>query len=312
MFPDGSRDDQTPPRDAGRCLVGPDIEALLAAAGVRRETMTRHPGLQSIRRRHDDGHLYFLVNDGQDAVEGWVEFAAPFRSASVMDAMTGDMGIAACRHVAGQPSQVFLQLAPGASLFVRTFEGQAASGPAWRYRQPAGEPFPLTGRWRIDFLEGGPELPPSVETDALGSWTDLGAGDAERFAGTARYQILFDAPPVAADEWWLDLGRVCESARVRLNGDPVGTAIASPFRLRLGTLKPTGNTLEVEVTNLAANRIRDMDRRGLTWRIFHEINFVNKAYKPFDAAEWPVRPSGLLGPVRLLPMGVLPLNSSGV
>ena len=29
---------------------------------------------------------------------------------------------------------------------------------------------------------------------------------------------------------------------------------------------------------------------------------VTIAYRPFDASDWPVRPSGLLGPVRLMPM----------
>jgi len=57
-----------------------------------------------------------------------------------------------------------------------------------------------------------------------------------------------------------------------------------------------------EVTNLAANRIRDLDRRGVPWKNFHEINFVNIDYKPFDASEWLLAPSGLLGPVRLVPL----------
>jgi hypothetical protein len=60
--------------------------------------------------------------------------------------------------------------------------------------------------------------------------------------------------------------------------------------------------LEVEVTNLAANRVRDLDRRGVKWRIMKEINFVNINYKPFDAGEWEVAPSGLLGPVTLTPL----------
>jgi hypothetical protein len=36
------------------------------------------------------------------------------------------------------------------------------------------------------------------------------------------------------------------------------------------------------------------------WKRFHEINFVNRDYKPFDASAWPPLPSGLLGPARLL------------
>ena len=60
--------------------------------------------------------------------------------------------------------------------------------------------------------------------------------------------------------------------------------------------------LELEVTNLAANRIRDLDRRQVLWKVMREINFVNINYKPFDASGWPLQPSGLLGPVTLTPL----------
>jgi hypothetical protein len=59
----------------------------------------------------------------------------------------------------------------------------------------------------------------------------------------------------------------------------------------------------VEVTNVAANCIRDLDRRKVVWRTFNDINFVNLAYKPFDASNWPLTESGLLGPVTLQPAG---------
>ncbi len=98
----------------------------------------------------------------------------------------------------------------------------------------------------------------------------------------------------------MDLGDVRESARVRLNGAELGTLVLSPFQLPLPTLKPTGNVLEVEVTNLAANRLRDLDKRGVRWHEFHDIGFVNIDYKPFNAGNWAVQPSGLLGPVTLL------------
>jgi hypothetical protein len=101
----------------------------------------------------------------------------------------------------------------------------------------------------------------------------------------------------------LDLGKVAESARVKVNGKDVGTVWCAPYCLRVGQyLKEGENKLEVEVTNLAANRIADLDRRGVEWKAFHEINFVNKNYKPFNAAKWPLRDSGLLGPVRLVPL----------
>ena len=52
-------------------------------------------------------------------------------------------------------------------------------------------------------------------------------------------------------------------------------------------------------------RIRDMDRKGIPWRRYHEINFVNINYKPFDASVWPVQPSGLEGPVTIRPLKVV-------
>ena len=59
--------------------------------------------------------------------------------------------------------------------------------------------------------------------------------------------------------------------------------------------------IAIEVTNLSANRIRDLDQRGVDWKKFYEINFVDHTYKPFDASKWDLEPSGLPGPVRLLP-----------
>ena len=76
----------------------------------------------------------------------------------------------------------------------------------------------------------------------------------------------------------------------------------APYRIVLDDLKSAGNVLEVDVTNLAANRIRDLDRRHVVWRNFHDINFASISYKRFDASNWPLHDSGLLGPVTLTPM----------
>jgi len=88
--------------------------------------------------------------------------------------------------------------------------------------------------------------------------------------------------------------------------------LSAPFRLELGRyLRPGTNRLEVEVTNLAANRIRDLDIRGVDWKIFHDINFVDHTYEDFDASTWQIVPSGFLGPVSLTPVGELDLSGGG-
>jgi hypothetical protein len=118
-----------------------------------------------------------------------------------------------------------------------------------------------------------------------------------------RYSITFDADAITRRNLCLlDLGKICQSARVRLNGSDLGTLLAPPFRVFTNRLKRKRNLLEVEVTNVSANRIRDLDRRGIVWRKFHDINFVNMDYKPFDASGWPLTESGLLGPVTLTPV----------
>ncbi len=288
--------------EARRFRVGPDVKALLEDGQVRREFVANYSSVRCLRLRHAGGHDYFLVNEGQDSVDGWVTLASPLQSAVLMDAMTGETGTAAVRPAQSGQSEVFLQLPPGASLFVRALGVRDIPGPIWRYVQPAGDAVPLTGTWGVEFLDGGPALPLPFQTDTLGSWTDAGDDDAQRFAGTARYTLTFAEPTTTADEWHLDLGRICESARVHLNGTDLGMLIAPPFRVRLGALKSEGNVLEIEVTNLAANRIRDMDRQRIPWKVFREINFVDIHYQPFDASGWTVHPSGLLGPVRLVPM----------
>src|SRR5204863_420816 len=82
------------------------------------------------------------------------------------------------------------------------------------YYRPAGEPIQLKGEWTVTFVAGGPELPEPFSTASLGSWTTQADPRTQRFAGTARYSIRFNGPPIAADSWLLDLGDVRESATV--------------------------------------------------------------------------------------------------
>jgi len=93
---------------------------------------------------------------------------------------------------------------------------------------------------------------------------------------------------------------------VRLNGHEIGAVFARPWRIELppDSLQPKGNRLEIEVTNLMANRMADLERReGAEWRPFL---LVNIHYKPFDAATWKPVPSGLVGPVTLTPLRTSP------
>lgn len=273
------------------------LDAALATAGVRREQdLSDHAGAQFVRRNLDGDTVYFITNRGSQPLDQFVTLAKPVREAVILDAMTGRTGLAAIAHGA-----VHLQLDPGESLLVRTRKvPPPVNAPRWAYRQPEGAPIELAGTWNVKFVAGGPSLPPPFTTTKLASWTDLGGPETQSFAGTALYTLRFDAPSnESAGRWTLQLGEVAQSARVRLNGRDLGTAFAQPFRVWVDNLNPTGNVLEVEVTSTAANRIRDLDVRGVKWKIFYDINIVNKDYQRFDASQWSIAPEGLLGPVTL-------------
>ena len=283
----------------GRFLMGTHLEALLTEAGVRRETCV-DLGMGMARRRYREGYHYFLVNQSEREVQGWVSLGTRATSALLMDPRNPDrIGLAALKNETGG-TQIYLQLAPGESIVVRTFaEGTPQAAP-WRYPRAAGKPAAIAGRWRVDFIDGGPDLPDGYATRELASWTAYTGPEYQRFAGTARYTIEFEKPQGEADDWILDLGKVCESARIKLNGERIGALWSPPFDIPIGLwLKPGANRLEVEVTNLAANRIRDLDRRKVRWKYFDDLNVVGRDYKPLDASNWPLRDSGLLGPVTL-------------
>ena len=285
----------------GRFLIGDNLEQMLSIKDIAREPIV-DAGIQFIRRIHDQGHHYFIANLGKNKLDDWVSLGVKAKSVVIFDPRFSTRGLAALRQNENGETQVYLQLQPGETLILRTFTSRKIDAPKWRYLHASGQPHEIKGSWNVTFIKGEPNLPAGFSTDSLASWTELGDSAAKVFAGTALYTIKFEKPVVDVDDWVLDLGRVCESARVKVNGQYVGALWSHPYQIAIGHALCEGeNTLEVEVTNLAANRVADLDRRGVVWKKFHNINFVTIKYKPFDASLWPPMDSGLLGSVVLVP-----------
>ncbi len=289
----------------GRFLLGDDLKRLLALAGIESEPMIGQ-GLRFVRRKDGSGRYYFVVNQGDRAIDGWVPLGGAAKSAALFDPAREEKGIAATRRSGDGGAEVYLQLAPGQSCVLKTFDAEI-KGPPFAYFKTAGEARPLDGKWSLRFVSGGPELPAAVETDKLGSWTELEGEAVKRFSGTAVYTISFARP--GQGDWTLDLGRVAESARVKLNGNELGVLIDAPYRIRIPKeLLDERNTLEVAVSNLMTNRIIDLDRRGVAWKRFYNVNMPARRRENagpdglFTAARWTPRESGLIGPVALTPV----------
>ncbi len=281
-----------PPQNITHCQGS--VIPTLTKIGVRQESMTTH-GLRFVRRTHAEGHHYLIVNRSQNAFDGTLPLAVPFQSAVILDPWSDTRS-----GLATGKNGVTLRLEPGQSIIIRTFTERKIDAKPYPAFPNFSASRPLPGPWDLRFIEGGPTLPQPTLATQLGSWTTLADPAAANFSGTAEYatQFKYDGPPDSPA--WLDLGKVAHTARIHLNGQFVGISWHSPHRIDVsGFLKPGKNSLRVEVTNLAANRIADLDRRKVEWKQFHEINFVNIDYKLFDAAAWPPLDSGLIGPVSL-------------
>jgi len=275
--------------------VKDDVPGELMNKGIRGEGLALE-GLDFIRRDLEDGKVYYVVNHTPKVIDQYVSMGTKAGSVIIMDPLSGETGRA---RVKGG-TEVYLQMKPGDALLLRTFDSKVSAGD-WNYMETSVEAVEITGNWELEFLEGGPAIPGQNHLQDLQSWTILG-DDAEAFSGTARYTLTFENPDAIVNNWQLDLGDVRESARIRINGRELGCLWSVPFITETGNLDPGENILEIEVTNLTANRLRDLELKGVEWKIFYEINMVNRHYEEFDAKLWEPMPSGLLGPVTITPL----------
>ncbi len=290
----------------GRIVVGSDYATLLAATGVRPEPFRTTEGNLLLRRRNEaGGRNYFLAHLAPGRFDGWVELATEAAAVEVFDPVTGERGMAAVERGEGT-TRVRLQLPSGGSLLLKSFpEAPKTTVGPWYAYAAAGDPIALDRGWSIRFTEAEPAVEGCFETDTLTRWEALPDERARETAGTARYAVRFTLDdPAAADDWLLELGDVRESARVRINGAEAAVLWAVPFEVRIGGwLRAGENRLEIDVTNLPANRIAAMERRGEEWRIFKDTNINSVVLpKPFSFGDWATVESGLNAPVRLVPL----------
>ena len=159
----------------------------------------------------------------------------------------------------------------------------------------------------MKFEEGGPLLPKEqIIEDGPDYWTHTTDSARLNFSGLATYTTGFKVEKPSEGPWQLDLGSLSATAEVWLNGKLMGISLGPKHILNIpaGWLKQQ-NKLQVKVANLMANRIAEMDRRDIRWKIFYNINMSarkkeNVLNGVFDARHWKPVASGLAGPVNLL------------
>ena len=280
-------------------IYGEDATAM--AHYAKAEPLRTDLKLRAIRRTNSDGHHYFITNLTPSDVCQETTLAVPCQSATWYDPMTGDIIPAAVKD-----GKVLVNLRSGESrILVVSPEAKATSSALTfpRNTETAHQPtsIALAGPWTLTFTEEAPKVNQTFKLDKLQTWETL-SPEATITMGTGIYTTTFRLTKQQAKQrWLLDLGDVRESARVYLNGQFLGCAWAVPYILDCrNALKKGRNELRIEVTNLPANRISDLDRKGVQWRKMKEINVVNINYQKTTYADWTPMPSGLNSEVKLI------------
>lgn len=195
--------------------------------------------------------------------------------------------------------------------------------------------LPVQKSWKITFDPNGGYGGTQTMTE-LTDWKDHPLDSIRYFSGTATYTTEVEVPAnyLGHDRrLTLDLGEVSIAAEVSINGKDVQTLWHPPYTvdvtdyLRAGT-----NKLEIAVTNQWNNRLVGEERYPAHYDGYELYRFRNGYNVSIPMVEWytnnepiptgprttfstadfykkddPLLPSGLLGPVRLVPAQLLPL-----
>lgn len=262
------------------------------------EEMRTRLHLRLIRRRNDQGWHYFIANLTPDDVDDYVSLAVPWQDALWFNPLNGE------RYGAERRGNLLrVTLKSGESLLLETFSHPLTQHVAPRPHADGAMKM-IDTPWTLQFVESAPKAKGTWRLGHPQTWETLADDSARVTMGTGAYTTTFTLSRTEARQRWaIDLGDVRESARVYLNGHYVGCAWAVPYTLDCKHFLRRGrNELRIEVTNLPANRIADMDRRGVKWRIMKDINMVNQNYKKTTYADWQPVKSGLAGEVKLIRM----------
>jgi len=288
-------------------ILAADYQSALEATNARAEQMRSVQGLSCIRRSNPQGYHYFISNLQGRYVDSYVTLGVRCRAAAFYNPMTGEV----TRAKVDDQGRVRIQLRSGESILLRTFndaadKALAGLSPHRYYNCLEYRASNLTD-WTLSFKSAAPmPINRTWKMSAPKSWTLLDDTLCQSTMATGVYSTQFrmgKIQPGAA--FILDLGDVRESAHVYVNDKDCGILFAVPFRMDITPYCHEGNnTLRVEVSNLPANRIAALDRQGVKWRRFKEINVVDLNYKRNLYDQWTPVPSGLCSEVKIIPATV--------
>jgi hypothetical protein len=205
-------------------------------------------------REKDGVYVFYMMNHTDRSASLEISFPQiRGKDPEWFDPVTGE--IAPLKVINGRAP---LKLAPCGSGFLVFRKNTGTLKPTRQsaYLQKLSKPAKLEGEcvagpWNVSFGDV------KVVMSKLQDWTKLSNNEAKYFSGTAKYQTTFVMPKGKKADI-LSLGNCNRQvAKVSVNGVCVGTLWCEPYEILLpeGLVKEGRNTLNVEFTNVWANRL---------------------------------------------------------
>jgi hypothetical protein len=231
-----------------------DITAQVLSASVPPDFTS--PGqIRYAHRTLPDADIYFVSNRTEQPVDAVCKFRIAGKQPELWHPVTGKITALPEYAETGGLTTISLKFDVYEGYFI-VFRKQARK-PAGVTNFPETKPLKtLDAPWTVSFDPqwGGPE---STVFESLTDWTSHPDNGIKYYSGTAFYRQTFDMPDCEkGNTLYLNLGKVKNIARVRLNGNDLGTVWTAPWQVDISeAVKQQGNELEIEVVNLWPNRL---------------------------------------------------------
>ena len=265
----------------------PYTEEDFSAYGLERDMIVPED-VAWMHRSGELGDIYFVANQREETRTFTASMRINGRKPECWNPVTGEMNTHPSYRIHDNRTEVTLTLAPNESVFIvfPTEEAADKERTSTDKREPLNRTLE-TEEYTVTFLATGKTV---VRKD-LFDWSKEEDEQIRYYSGTAVYKATFrwkdklkKGQPV-----YLNLGKVCNLATVRVNGIDCGTVWTAPYRADItSALKKGTNELEIEVTNTWANALKGVDEGKAPYDGF----WTNAKYRKQEDT---LLPAGLLG-----------------
>ncbi len=291
---------------------------ILKKIGVQQDFESTGP-IRYTHRSMENREIYFVSNKTNERVKSICTFRVGEGTPELWDPLSGETRSLPEFAIENERMNIPLQFEQYQSFFIVIDKNEKPNLTTNTQVKNFSEPkvlMVINSPWNVSFdlKWGGPK---NAVFNKLEDWTLNKNEGIKYYSGIATYRNNINIPKKTMSDrntdLFLDLGEVCNLARVRINGKDLGIIWTAPYQLNISDALHAGNNqIEIEVANLWPNRLIGdeqfpddgiKDNKWPEWLLKNQprtsgrYTFTTARFYKKDS---PLLKSGLIGPVRLL------------